>query len=112
MLKFSLTKLAFARGIANQYSFLVKNGFSSATAKLLESGEIDYLKLEYLERLSVILNCTPNDLFEWVPNNKSEDKADHPLQPLKKSASINMGKVLKKLPMEKIRELESLLKSI
>jgi DNA-binding Xre family transcriptional regulator len=112
MLKFSLEKVASARGIDKKYKFLVKHGFTPTTATKLATGDVEYLRLEYIERLSTLLNCTPNDLFEWIPDSRSEDKPGHPLQSIKKSEVIDFSKTLRSLPINKIKEVETLLKSI
>lgn len=112
MLKFSLDKVASARGLDKKYKFMVKNGFMPTTATKLANGNVEYLRLEYLERICVLLNCTPNDLFEWTPDSKAEDRNDHPLQPIKKSEAINFAEALKSLPISRIKEVEALLRSI
>lgn len=79
---------------------------------MLSKGNIEYLRLEYLEKLSTLLNCTPNDLFEWTPNSKKEDNPENPLQAIKKSETIDLAETLRSLPIHKIKEVEALLKSM
>jgi DNA-binding Xre family transcriptional regulator len=109
MLSFSLTRVASLRGIGKPYKFLVKNGFTPTTATKLANGDIEFLRVDYLEKLSTLLNCTPNDFFEWTPNSRSEDKGDHPLHGLKKSELVDLTSTLRGLSMDKIKELEALL---
>lgn len=100
-----------ARGILTPYKFMVKNGFTPTTATKLASGDVEYLRLEYIETLCTLLNCMPNDLFDWTPNDKKDDYANHPLQPIKKSEkTLNLPEMLKSLPMDKLRKVEELLK--
>jgi len=112
MLKFSLNKVASVRGVDKRYKFLVKNGFTPTTATKLSNGDVEYLRLDYLEKLSTLLNCTPNDLFEWTPNSRTEDKADHPLQAIRKSEVVDFTETLRSLPMEKLKEVEAILASV
>lgn len=107
-----MDKVASARGLEKKYKFMVKNGFSPTTATKLANGEVEYLRLEYIEKLCTLLNCTPNDLFEWTPNSKAEDHEDHPLQSIRKSELINISQTLRELPISKIKEIEALLREI
>jgi len=109
MLSFSITRVANLRGIGKPYKFLVKNGFTPTTATKLASGDIEYLRVEYLEKLASLLNCTPNDFFEWTPNSRAEDKADHPLSVLRKAELVDLTSTLRGLSMEKLKEVEALL---
>ena len=111
MISFSLNAVCKARGIAKPYSFLVKNGFLPTSASKLVKGNVEYLRLEYLERICSLLNCLPNDLFEWVPENKADDVPEHPLYAIRKREEINVADVLRSLPMEKIKEVEALVAS-
>ena len=112
MLKFSMTRVCAARGIAKPYSFMVKNGFSPTAASKLAKGDVEYIKLEYLETLSALLNCTPNDLLVWAPNRKSDDKADHPLQQIRQNGSLDLTETLRSLSMDKLKEIELALKNM
>jgi DNA-binding Xre family transcriptional regulator len=112
MLKFSLNKVASIRGIDKRYKFLVKNGFTPTTATKLSNGDVEYLRLDYLEKLSTLLNCTPNDFFEWTPDTRADDKPENPLQVIRKSDSINLTETLRALPMDKLKEIEALLSTI
>jgi DNA-binding Xre family transcriptional regulator len=73
MLKINVRKVMEARGIFTPYKFMVKNGFTPTTATKISNGDVEYLRLEYIERLCTLLNCLPNDLFDWTPNEKKED---------------------------------------
>lgn len=112
MISFSLEKVCGARGIIKPYRFLTKSGFSPTTATKLVNGDIEYIRLEYIEIICGLLNCTPNDLFVWVPNSKSDDSADHPLQAIRKTENIDLTATLQNLPMGKLKEVEALLLSI
>ena len=112
MLEFSIEKVCKARGIEKPYKFLIKSGFLPATATKLSKGSVEYLRLEYIERLCTLLNCTPNDLFEWSPASKSEDREDHPLYSIRKSDKIDLVETIKSLPMNKLKEIESLISNI
>jgi DNA-binding Xre family transcriptional regulator len=109
MIVLSLGRLFSARGIAKPYGFLVKNGFTPTTATKLVSGNVEYLRLDYIERLANLLNCAPNDMFEWKPASRAEDKPDHPLYSLKRAEDINLAEALKSLPYNKLKEIGDLI---
>jgi len=113
MLSINVKKVMEARGIFKPYKFLVKNGFTPTTATKISKGDVEYLRLEYIERLSILLNCLPNDLFEWTPDDRKSDVASHPLQVIRKNDNaINLSETLKNLPMDKLRQVEEMLKKI
>ena len=105
MLEFSIEKVCKARGIEKPYKFLIKSGFLPATATKLSKGSGEYLRLEYIERI-----C--NDLFEWTPQAKTDDREDHPLYSIRKSEKIDLVETIKSLPMNKLKEIESLISTI
>lgn len=112
MLEFSLEHVCTARGIAKPYRFLTQNGFGPATATKLAKGGVEYLRLDYIEKICTLLNCQPNDLFQWTPNSRGEDRPDHPLQAVRKKNAVDLTETLRQLPMDKIKEIESLLKNL
>jgi DNA-binding Xre family transcriptional regulator len=113
MLKINVRKVMEARGIFTPYKFMVKNGFTPTTATKISNGDVEYLRLEYIERLCGLLNCLPNDLFEWSPNDRKEDSPTHPLQAIRKNEnSLNLPEILKGLPMDKLRQVEEMLKGM
>jgi DNA-binding Xre family transcriptional regulator len=112
MLEFSIEKVCKARGVEKPYKFLIKNGFLPATATKLTKGKVEYLRLDYIERICTLLNCAPNDLFEWTPTTAEEDREDHPLSSMKKSDKIDLMAKIKSLPMNKLKEIEHLISSI
>ena len=112
MLEFSIQKVCKARGIEKSYKFLIKNGFLPATATKLSKGNVEYLRLEYIERICALLNCSPNDLFEWTPDNLDDNHQNHPLFSIRKSEKIDLVETIKTLPMNKLKEIEVLISSI
>jgi DNA-binding Xre family transcriptional regulator len=113
MLKINVKRVMEARGVFTPYKFMVRNGFTPTTATKIANSDVEYLRLEYIERLCGLLNCMPNDLFEWTPNDKKEDNPNHPLYPIKKNeSSMNLPEILKGLPMDKLRQVEEMLKKM
>lgn len=113
MIKINVKRVMEARGIFTPYKFMVKNGFPVTTATQISKGNVEYLRLEYIERFCTLLNCLPNDLFEWTPNDKKADDPNNPLQAIKKNDnSMNLPEILKGLPMDKLRQVEEMLKTL
>lgn len=112
MLQFSIERVCTARGIPKPYKFLVRNGFLPTTATKLAKGDVEYLRVEYLERLCVLLNCVPNDLFEWIPDSRAEDRPDHPLYSIRQTEKLDFAETLKNLPMSKLREIEVIISNL
>jgi DNA-binding Xre family transcriptional regulator len=110
MLQLNLSRLFKARGIDQPYKFLVRNGFVSFTAHKYKNGKVDQIRLDHIEKLCVLLNCTPNDLLEWAPNDLLDDRPQHPLQKIRRrEKKLEIVKMLGSLSLEKLEEIEHLL---
>jgi DNA-binding Xre family transcriptional regulator len=112
MLIYNLRRILALRGIDKPHAFLVKNGFAASTASNMLRYYPVVFKVKALEKLCVALNCTPNDLFEW--RDKGEDLPEnHSLNSLRKAAvTMKFSDIVKDLPLEKMREVESFLENL
>ncbi len=110
MLQLNLGRIFKARGIEQPYKFLVKGGFVPFTAHKYKNGKVEQLRLDHIEQLCVLLNCTPNDIMDWVPNDLLDDRNDHPLQAIRRTdKKIQIGKLLSKMPLHKLEEIEKMI---
>jgi hypothetical protein len=106
MLFFNLKRVLDMRGIDRPYSFLVKNGFASQTATDWSQNYVGCVRAEKLEKLCMLLNCTPNDLFEWREDTKTVVADGHALRSLQKT---NKPLILHDIPADKLEKLAELL---
>lgn len=110
MLNLNLNRILKARGIDTPYKFLVRNGFVPFTAHKYKNGKVEHMRLDHIEKLCILLNCTPNDIFEWVPDDLLDDRPDHPLQKIRKrEKKLEINKLLSKMSMAQLEEVEKLL---
>lgn len=110
MLSLNLKRIFKARGIEQPYKFLVQSGFVPFTAHKYKNGAVEHMRLDHIEKLCILLHCTPNDIFEWVPNDLLDDRADHPLQRIRRrEKKIEINKLLSKMSLEKLEEIEKLI---
>lgn len=113
MLVFNLTNIFQARGITNPAGFLRKNGFSYDSAYRFSSSQIIKPSLVLIERLCIVLNCTPNDILEWIPDEGASYKENLALILLKKEKKeYTLLNKLKDLSLDKINEIEKMLAEI
>ena len=113
MLTFNPRRVFRLRGINNDLTFMMKNGFIRSTASNLLNGYTRYVKDEHLEKLCLLLHCTPNDLFDWTPAANTLTAEDHPLQTLKRGdAPKNITDIVKNLPLDKLDKVEALLQQL
>ena len=82
MLTFEIKRILKTRGIDEPYRWLVKNGFVPQTVNSWLKYELGYIKPDHLERLCLLLNCTPNDLFDWREDGKTVVHDTHALRTL------------------------------
>jgi len=78
MLQFSIVNYLNYKGIRNRIKFLQNHGFSYNAARHIVSDKMGNLQLKTVERLCLALQCTPNDILTYTPD---EDNFT-PTQPL------------------------------
>lgn len=105
MLKLSLVRALQLRGVKNHKQFLNDLNFASSSVKGFLNETAAQIKYEQLEALCVALNCTPNDLFEWQPDEKRQIQPNHSLNRLKKK---NLAQMLNDIPLEKFEQIDVL----
>ena len=106
MIRWNLKRIFTAKGILTPNKFLIQNGHSKSYASSLMNDGVHSVSLKKLEQLCVSLNCTPNDLFDFVPDNKVSVPEGHALNSIRKSDMIGeVAKLMQDLPMEKIEEM-------
>jgi len=113
MLVFNPQRMFALRMIDKPHSMLVKNGFAKSSATNL----LKYLNLritvEHVEKLCLILNCTPNDLFEWRSRANESIPENHALNSLKRhEKSENLTDLIKNIPVEKLSQINDLLREM
>src|SRR5687768_10427263 len=113
MLLLNIQRILKARGIENAYTFLVKSGFVPFTAHKYKNSKVEHIRLDHIERLCILLNCTPNELFEWMPNDLMDDKPNHPLQKIRRrDKRIELHRMIANIPVDKFEEVEKLLAGV
>ena len=108
MLTFEIKKILKVRGIDEPYRWLVKNGFVPATVHSWLNYQLGYIKPDHLERLCLLLNCTPNDLFDWREDGKTVVHDTHALRSLTKQKN-DIQTTLRELPLDKLEKLGEML---
>jgi DNA-binding Xre family transcriptional regulator len=111
MLAFNFSRVFKARGIDRPFSYLVKVGYSDNFATRIVNNRIKRLDLVDIESLCELLQCTPNDLLEWIPDDKDKTNDKHPLISIKRSDKvIQLTQILNSVPLNKLSEIESVIK--
>ncbi|HEX8368318.1 MAG TPA: helix-turn-helix transcriptional regulator [Pyrinomonadaceae bacterium] len=110
MLIFNPKTIFALRGIENPTDFLAKNGINRSTASKMLNGYMTTIKTVYVEKICVLLNCTPGDLFEWKAGSKTQISENHALNTLRKyGAGKTFSELVKDIPVEKLGKLEEML---
>jgi len=117
MLRYNLQKMFKMRGITNPTIYLQRNGFKDYTSYRLAYDKVKTFAPAILEKLCLLLNCTPNDLMEWVPDSTQAQNENAALRKLiTTQTNINLTRVLREVPVEKMNEfvekVEELKKSL
>lgn len=111
MIKLNLDRIFKIKGVERKYNYLISRGFSNTYSHFLSNNKVKSIAFDKLERLCRDFNCTPNDLFDFVPAKEESLPSDHALWGLRKDAAVEVvNKLLHELPLEKIEELYRVLK--
>ena len=112
MIVYNFTRVFKARGIEKPFAYLKKAGFSDSLASKLKNNKIVRLNLPTIERLCILLRCTPNDLMEWTPDTNNSVDSEHPLYKIEKTNKVvDITKTLNSVPIEKLEAIEQLIKN-
>lgn len=110
MLSYNFERILMARGIDKPFSFFKKAGFSDSFSTRLKNNVVRRVNLSDLEKLCLLLHCTPNDFCEWVPDKGQKLEKDHPLNTLRRSDKVfDLTRTLNSVPLEKLDEVEALI---
>ena len=113
MLYFNIKRILDLRGIDKPYAFLAKNGFASQTATNMINNRVGHIKPAQMEKLCLLLNCTPNDLFDWQPDKNTSVPDNHALKSLvKEKESLSISELVKSLPVEKLGKLGEIVQGL
>lgn len=113
MLVFNPRRMFSRRMVERPHSELVKNGFAKSSATNLLNYDNRRLMIEHVEKLCLMLNCTPNDLFEWRGRKSETLPENHALNALKRDDKAeNMTEMIKNIPVEKLAQVGELLRSL
>lgn len=113
MLRFNVIRVMKLRGINKPWVFLRENGFIRSTANHFYNGNVLHIKVEHIEKLCLLLNCTPSDLFEWEPSANTSAGENHALRSLVREKSApTIAEIVKDLPIEKMEEIGEMLKQL
>lgn len=113
MLDLNVKRILDLRGISRPFTFLLENGFIRSTAHKFVHGQVWQIKLDQIEKLCLLLNCTPNDLFEWRPGKNVSAPENHAIKALiKGKAAPPLSQIVKDIPIEKLDRIEGLLNQL
>jgi len=105
MIQLRIEELCKERGIKHPFTALKKAGIAGPTALLYLHNKKKTLVLDHTEKLCAFFRCTPNELFEWEPDDKIEDYPENPLQTIRKKPTFNLEDKLKTMSADEIRKL-------
>lgn len=111
MLQYNFTRVFNIRGIERPYTFLRNAGFSEQFASRIKNNRVRRLNLEQMEQLCLLLQCTPDSLMEWMPDNHNEVSKKHPINNLIRIDKVtNLVRSLHEVPLEKMEKIEKLIR--
>jgi DNA-binding Xre family transcriptional regulator len=110
MINYNFDRIFKARGIDKPFTYLTKAGFSDNFATKVKNNKVKRLGLKELEKLCILLYCTPNDFYEWIPDANLKADKDHPLQVIRQSDKVfDLTKTLNSVPLGELDKIEELI---
>ncbi|HCY75479.1 MAG TPA: hypothetical protein DHV28_06120 [Ignavibacteriales bacterium] len=104
MLKYNLKRLINNRAVFQPVGYLQKFGFTKYTASRIYGGHFSSLKLSQIEKLCIAFNCTPNDLIEYIPDDKIKT-LNHPLTTLiRNQEAKKVNEIFKDIPVDMLSD--------
>ncbi len=113
MLQLDIVGIMNDREIYNPNNFLCQNGFTPHTASRLLNNKVKSISHQHMEKLCLLLHCTPNDLYVWKTADKESKNPNQPMHnliPIIKKPFISSK--LQLLPMEKLREIKKAIEEV
>ncbi len=111
MIRYNFDRVFKARGIERPFSYLRQAGFSDNFATKVKNNRVVRLNLKELEKLCLVLRCTPNDFCEWIKEKDTQVDSDHPINLIKRSDKVvDIIKTLNTVPLGQLDEIEGIIK--
>lgn len=106
MLTLDINPVIKTRGVEKPYTFLVKAGISPQSSTMIVQGKTRVFRLDHIEKICELLNCTPNDLLSWTPNKNVKLHDNHSLNKLKRDKkALQLQDTLKTLSLEQLNQI-------
>jgi DNA-binding Xre family transcriptional regulator len=110
MLYLNVGRVMNLRGIVKRAAYLYKNGFIRTTAANIANNHVWEIRFSNLEKLCLLLNCTPNDLFQWKPDENQPVTENTALKTLiREIEEPGLSGIIKDMPIEKLEKMKDLL---
>jgi len=99
------------RGISNPYGLLASHGLAHKTACNIAYTRIKTIRLEHLELICRLLNCSPNDVIRYEADERNILPANHALLKLQHEAeTASITDMFKTMSLEQLQQLAAVFK--
>lgn len=107
MIIFNFDRIFRARGIQRKFSFMRQAGYSEHFSSKVANNRLTRISAKDLERICVLLRCSPNDICEWIPNNDEHVDENHPLNEIRRTRPfMDIANKLNHVPFSQLEEIE------
>lgn len=106
MLVLNVARVIRLRGYHQVFAFLYNNGFNRSIASKLVNNRAYEIKTDQIEKLCLLLNCTPSDLFEWRPDANTVVGENHALRSIvRENGPPPITSIIQTVPIEKLEQI-------
>ena len=104
MLRLRIKELMKEKGVKAPNKKMMQMGMGDKVAHKYMHDKKTQIAKKDMEALCLFLRCTPNDLFEWIPDDGVQDDPNQPLQKLKPKPPIVLEEIIKNMTQDELRE--------
>ena len=112
MIQFNFDRTFKARGIMRPFSFLKQAGFSDGFATKIKNNKATIIRHREMEKLCLLLHCTPNDFYEWIPDSSTPVEENHPMHKIRKNDKVvDITQTLNSVPFDQLEKIDLMIKN-
>ena len=106
MIRINLQHVLWLKNVHDARKYFVSKGINSTTAYRYARMTNKRFTFKELETLCLMFDCTPNDVFEWVPKREHANQGYALEKLIRTQEEESLIHVIAKLPVEELMDVK------